>query len=546
MAVLSHSWAGAASVHHAQPWGSLNSVSRASCCCRGQRSATRGFRSSHGSLSGRIFCIQCVANHATRADDSSSRTQSQEHGFLVSKKIQDARDECISSDKALFSNDADVIRTNPAREESSNGAHCAELREEGAAMRQSGMPSVGPSASRRGGSDSTATFLQRKPSRRADVTQESTADDLAKPGAGSLPDSKAFELGNSRLVIKSNPAKATKQGESDSSNVRKTKATSEIVRKAVIDVLAHTDDMEEALQRAVASFGNRSTYWDQMMKELEVRGARRQALQVFLFLRKKPEFELKEHTCVTIISILGREGKLGLAREIFEGMTKDGLTPSAHSYTALLSGYAKQGLLKEAWNLFEVMKQKGCSPNVLTYNTLINACAKKGYRLSDLMGLYEEMKRNGVPPNDITYNCMVNACVCQKLFDKAALILKEMKAVNCLPNVVSYTAMINALGRSGRLDEAVELFEEMKELGRSPNSWTYNSLLKAYAREGRYEKAMGLFVGMEDEGCSPDLYTYNTVIDMCGRGGLFAEAEGVFLDMQRKGCTPDRVPRFSL
>jgi uncharacterized membrane protein YecN with MAPEG domain len=71
-------------------------------------------------------------------------------------------------------------------------------------------------------------------------------------------------LGNSRLVIKSNPSKAVTQGESGLGNVRKTKATSELVRKAVIDALAHTDNMGEALQRAVKSFGNRSTYWDQV------------------------------------------------------------------------------------------------------------------------------------------------------------------------------------------------------------------------------------------------------------------------------------------
>lgn len=75
-----------------------------------------------------------------------------------------------------------------------------------------------------------------------------------------------------------------------------------------------------------------------MMKELEIRGARRQALQVFRFLQKNPEFELKEHNCVTIISILGREGKLGLARQIFDGMRKADVAPSVHSYTALLSG----------------------------------------------------------------------------------------------------------------------------------------------------------------------------------------------------------------
>lgn len=74
------------------------------------------------------------------------------------------------------------------------------------------------------------------------------------------------------------------------------------------------------------------------MKELEIRGARRQALQVFRFLQNNHDFGLKEHNYVTLISILGREGKLGLAREIFEGMTKAGITPSVHSYTSLLSG----------------------------------------------------------------------------------------------------------------------------------------------------------------------------------------------------------------
>ena len=68
-------------------------------------------------------------------------------------------------------------------------------------------------------------------------------------------------MGNSRLVIKPSPAKA-------SSNVRTTKSTSEIVRKAVINVLAHTDSMEEALLRALQSFGDRSTYWDQVNRSL--------------------------------------------------------------------------------------------------------------------------------------------------------------------------------------------------------------------------------------------------------------------------------------
>lgn len=76
----------------------------------------------------------------------------------------------------------------------------------------------------------------------------------------------------------------------------------------------------------------------QMMKELEVRGARRQALQVFRFLQAQPSVKLREQNFVTIISILGREGKLGLAREIFDSLKKLGIATSVHSYTGLISG----------------------------------------------------------------------------------------------------------------------------------------------------------------------------------------------------------------
>ena len=80
MAVLNQPWAGAASVHHAHHWSTQSSVFRASCCCRGQRSGTGGLRSSHRLSSNRVVCVQCVANHATRADDS-SRIQAQDHEY---------------------------------------------------------------------------------------------------------------------------------------------------------------------------------------------------------------------------------------------------------------------------------------------------------------------------------------------------------------------------------------------------------------------------------------------------------------------------------
>jgi pentatricopeptide repeat protein len=114
--------------------------------------------------------------------------------------------------------------------------------------------------------------------------------------------------------------------------------TREIVRKAVIDVLAHTDNMGDALSRASHALGDEYSLWNQMMKQMELRGARRQALQVFRFLQVQPKFEMREQIYVTIMSILGREGKLGLVKDIFYGMKDENITPTVHSYSVLISG----------------------------------------------------------------------------------------------------------------------------------------------------------------------------------------------------------------
>lgn len=76
----------------------------------------------------------------------------------------------------------------------------------------------------------------------------------------------------------------------------------------------------------------------QMMKQLEHRGARGKALQVFRFLQGHSTCVLSEHNHLTIIGILGRDGKMALAREIFDGMKGAEIAPSVLSYTALICG----------------------------------------------------------------------------------------------------------------------------------------------------------------------------------------------------------------
>jgi len=48
---------------------------------------------------------------------------------------------------------------------------------------------------------------------------------------------------------------------------------------------------------------------------------------------------MREQNYVTIMSILGQEGKLGLIKEIFDQMRDAMITPTVHSYSVLISGW---------------------------------------------------------------------------------------------------------------------------------------------------------------------------------------------------------------
>jgi pentatricopeptide repeat protein len=76
-----------------------------------------------------------------------------------------------------------------------------------------------------------------------------------------------------------------------------------------------------------------------MMKQLEHRGARGKALEVFHFVQQQSECKLTERNYLTIIGILSRDGKLALSREIFDSMKKAGVPSTVLTYTAVISGY---------------------------------------------------------------------------------------------------------------------------------------------------------------------------------------------------------------
>lgn len=111
-----------------------------------------------------------------------------------------------------------------------------------------------------------------------------------------------------------------------------------------------------------------------------------------------------------VTGIMGREGMLDKASELFEEMPMSDVEWNVYSFTALINAYGRNGQHEASLHLLARMKREMVTPNLITYNTVINACAKGGLDWEGLLGLFAQMRHEGIQPDIITYNTLLSAC----------------------------------------------------------------------------------------------------------------------------------------
>lgn len=319
-----------------------------------------------------------------------------------------------------------------------------------------------------------------------------------------------------------------------------------------------------------------------LLRELGNRGEYSMAVKCFEFAvcREKRRNE-QGKLASSMISILGRLGKVDLAEKVFETAVNEGYGNTVYAYSALISAYAKSGYCDEAIMLFQTMKQSGLKPNLVTYNALINACGKGGADFKRASEIFDDMWSNGVQPDRITYNSLLAVCsggglwdTAKKLFsemidrgidqdiytyntlldvacngghlDVAFGIMSEMPAKNILPNEVTYSTMIRGCAKAGGLDRALSLFNEMKYAGIKLDRVSYNTLLAIYASLGRFEEALSVGNEMEGMGIKKDVVTYNALVDGFGKQGMFDKVKELFQKMKSDNLQPNLLTYSTL
>lgn len=369
--------------------------------------------------------------------------------------------------------------------------------------------------------------------------------------------------------------------------------------KAAAFASRHTAAAEVALHEALRFYGDDGTCMDRvlhdfesklsgvddytfLLRELGNRGELSMALRCFDFAvsreRKRNE---QGKLASSMISVLGRLGKVDLARNVFDNAVNEGYGNTVYVYSALISAYAKSGYRVDAIKVFETMKDSGLKPNLVTYNALIDACGKGGADFRRASKFFDQMLRDGVQPDRITYNSLLAVCsgaglwgTARNLFnemvyrgidqdiytyntlldaacgggqmDAAFEIMSEMIIKNILPNEVTYSTMIRGCAKAGKLDRALGLFNEMKYAGIKLDRVSYNTLLAIYASLGRFQEALAVGEEMESIGIKKDVVTYNALIDGFGKQGMHDKVNKLFLEMKTENLSPNLLTYSTL
>ncbi|XP_057461707.1 pentatricopeptide repeat-containing protein GUN1, chloroplastic-like [Actinidia eriantha] len=319
-----------------------------------------------------------------------------------------------------------------------------------------------------------------------------------------------------------------------------------------------------------------------LLRELGNRGEYSIAMKCFEFaVRRERKRNEQGKLASAMISVLGRLGKVDLAKKVFDTAVTEGYGNTVYAYSALISAYAKSGFCDEAIKVFETMKSYGLKPNLVTYNALIDACGKGGADFNRASLIFDEMLRNRVNPDRITFNSLLAVCggaglweTAQNLFDEMVYrgieqdiythntlldaacngghmdvafdIMSQMPTKNILPNEVTYSILIQGCAKVGRLDKALSLFDEMKFAGINLDRVSYNTLLSIYASLGRFEEALCVANDMESMGIKKDVVTYNALLDGFGKQGKYDKVKELFQKLKVEHLSPNLLTYSTL
>lgn len=238
------------------------------------------------------------------------------------------------------------------------------------------------------------------------------------------------------------------------------------------------------------------------------------------------------------------------AFRMFKEMEGFGCQPDIVTYNTIVDGLCRAGKVGIARNVVDGMRKKvdALRPNVVTYTTLIRGYFGK-CEIDMALDVFREMISGGIKPNEVTFNTIVKGLCEARQLDRIKEVLRECGGEDgsFLPDVCTFNTVMNAHCSREDLDEALKVFEKMKELNIGHDSATYSVLIRALCQKLDFDRAEGLLdelfeqgILLRDNDCTPLVAAYNPIFKYLCLNGKTRKAEKVFQQLMKRG-TPDPV-----
>ncbi|XP_051224287.1 uncharacterized protein [Lolium perenne] len=211
-------------------------------------------------------------------------------------------------------------------------------------------------------------------------------------------------------------------------------------------------------------------------------------------------------TLTAVVSLLGREGRIGEVAELVREMERKGVMGDEVFYSSLVHGYMRSGLLMEGLREHRSMLEKGIAADVVNYTSVIDGMCREG-SVDKVMGFLDEMERMGTKPNLITYTSLVGGFCKRNRFEDAFSVMRKLEQTGVVVDEYAYSILIGGLCKKGDLDKAFSLLGEMEGKGIKVGNVTYNSVINGLCKAGQTTKAVEI-----SEAVTGDNFTYSTLL----------------------------------
>lgn len=231
----------------------------------------------------------------------------------------------------------------------------------------------------------------------------------------------------------------------------------------------------------------------------------------------------------------GHAGKPELARDVYEMMKRNGITPNSQSDMLMLQSYLKAGKIADALNYFRDLSNRRSLGRKLGNTMIVGLC--KANKPENAWNMFWEIRSTHLTPSMECYEELVKLLCSRKDYYKAILLVEDLMQVG--RRVSSFTGNVLLL-HSLQTQRVFSAWMHSRDLRNTKDhSLALGDLIKTFSGGSNLESDI-LQIEELIRQCFPlDIYTYNLLLRKLTKSEMDL-ACNYFERLCKKGYEPNR------